>query len=69
MYKRQDADGAINILRDYAFYESGVGSEKIIPLPFPIMTESSSNKGQKTIVLSQGSGGGNRTLSQHYRRG
>ncbi len=66
---KADADGAINILRDYAFYESGAGSEKIIPLPFPIMPESSSNKGQKTIVLSQGSGGGNRTLSQHYRRG
>ena len=66
---KADADGAINILRDYAFYESGAGSEKIVPLPFPIMTESSSNKIQKTIVLTQGSGGGNRTFSQHYRRG
>ena len=65
---RADANGTINILRDYAFYESEAGSEKIIPLPFPMMTELS-NKRQKIVLLDNGSGGDNRTFSQLYRRG
>lgn len=65
---RADANGTINILRDYAFYESEAGSEKIIPLPFPMMTETS-NKRQKIVLLDNGSGGDNRTFSQLYRRG
>ena len=65
---RADANGTINILRDYAFYESEAGSEKIIPLPFPMMTESSNNR-QKIVLLDNGSGGDKRTFSQLYRRG
>ena len=66
---KSDYDGALTVLRSHAFYETGAGFERMVPIPIPIQAPSDPFVRTKTVVLPVGSGSVNKTYFQLYRRG
>ena len=66
---KSDYDGALTVLRSHAFYETGAGFERMVPIPIPIQAPSDPFVRKNTVVLPVGSGSVNKTYFQLYRRG
>jgi len=66
---KSDYDGALTVLRSHAFYETGAGFERMVPIPIPIQAPSDPFVRTNTVVLPVGSGSVNKTYFQLYRRG
>ena len=66
---KSDYDGALTVLRSHAFYETGAGFERMVPIPIPIQAPSDPFVRTNTVILPVGSGSVNKTYFQLYRRG
>ena len=66
---KSDYDGALTVLRSHAFYETGAGFERMVPIPIAIQAPSDPFVRTNTVVLPVGSGSVNKTYFQLYRRG
>ena len=66
---KSDYDGALTVLRSHAFYETGAGFERMVPIPIPIQAPSDPFVRTNTVVLPVASGSVNKTYFQLYRRG